>query len=174
MDADGDGVADGIDQCPDTNVEWAVDDKGCPIPVSEYYQQFIDEKSVSVPIQFDSGKATIKAESEDYLRRVGAVLADWPAAKVEIGGHTDSQGAEKFNETLSKSRADAVKKWLTTNYPAIIGDNLSTKGYGEGKPIASNDTPEGMAQNRRVTFQLMNASELGKDVETKRYKKRGE
>jgi OOP family OmpA-OmpF porin len=173
-DTDGDGVADGIDQCPDTNPEWAVDSKGCPIPVSEVMQQFIDEKSVSVPIQFDSGKDTIKPESEEYLHRVGKVLADWPAAKVEIGGHTDAQGAEKFNETLSAKRADAVKKWLTSNYPAIQGGNLSTRGYGESTPIAPNDTPEGMAQNRRVTFTLMNAAELGKDIETKRYKKRGE
>ncbi len=174
MDSDRDGVFDGVDQCPGTSEEWAVDDKGCPIPVSETYQEFLDAKSVSVHVQFDSGKSDILAVSEADLHRVGDVLATWPAAKVEIGGHTDSQGSDKFNRTLSEGRAKAVKAWLTSNYPSINGGNLSTKGYGEGQPVASNDTAEGRAQNRRVTFTLMNADELGKDIETRRYKLRTE
>jgi OOP family OmpA-OmpF porin len=173
-DSDNDGVFDGVDRCPDTNVAWAVDEDGCPIPVSETYQEFLDAKSVSTPIEFESGKAELKPESEDILRRVGDVLADWPEAEVEIGGHTDSQGADKFNKTLSENRAKAVKDWLTSNYPSIKSGNLSAKGFGEGQPIASNDTAEGRAQNRRVTFTLTNADELGKDIETRRYKKRGE
>jgi OOP family OmpA-OmpF porin len=173
-DADKDGVYDGIDRCPDTNVEWAVDDNGCPIPVSETYQQFLDAKSVSTPIEFESGKATIKPESEDTLRKVGDVLNDWPEAEVQIGGHTDSQGSDKFNKTLSENRAKAVKEWLTAHYSNIKSGNLSTKGFGESDPIASNETAEGRAQNRRVTFTLTNADELGKDIETRRYKKRGE
>jgi OOP family OmpA-OmpF porin len=174
MDSDKDGVADGLDQCPDTNPEWAVDEKGCPIPVSETYQQFLDAKSVSVQVQFASGKAEILPASEDDLNKVGKVLNDWPAAKVEIGGHTDSQGSDKTNKDLSKKRADAVKAWLTSHYSGINGGNLSAKGYGESQPIASNDTDAGRAQNRRVTFTLTNASDLGKDIETRRYKKRGE
>jgi len=174
MDSDGDGVFDGIDQCPGTSMEWAVDKKGCPIPVSETYQQFLDSKSVSVNVQFASGKDAILPESEPDLKRVGDVLADWPEAKVEVGGHTDSQGSTKFNQTLSENRAKAVKAWLVEHYAGIKPGNLSTKGYGESKPVASNDTAEGRAQNRRVTFTLMNADELGKDVETRRYKKRGE
>jgi len=173
-DADKDGVFDGVDKCPETSAEWAVDDEGCPIPVSETYQQFLDEKSVSMDIQFESGKADILPVSEATLRRVGEVLADWPDAKVEIGGHTDSQGAEKFNSDLSKRRAESVKSWLTSNYSDIKPRHLSTKGFGESKPVASNDTAEGRAQNRRVTFTLMNAGDLGKDIETRRYKKRGE
>ncbi|HEX5132885.1 MAG TPA: OmpA family protein [Candidatus Krumholzibacteria bacterium] len=173
-DSDGDGVADGIDQCPGTNVEWAVDKKGCPIPVNEVAQQFLDEKAVALNIQFESGKADLLAVSEADLQRVGEALSDWPEAKVEVGGHTDAQGSAKFNETLSKNRAESVKTWLTSHYPKINPDNLSTKGYGESEPIASNDTAEGMAQNRRVTFTLMNAKELGKSVETRRYKKRSE
>ncbi len=174
MDADKDGVVDGLDQCPDTDPQWAVDDKGCPIPVSETYQQFLDAKSVSVQVQFASGKADILAASEDDLNKVGQVLNDWPQAKVEIGGHTDSQGSDKLNKSLSEKRAAAVKTWLTSHYSGIKGDNLSTKGYGESDPIASNDTEAGRAQNRRVTFTLKNANELGKDIETRRYKKRGE
>lgn len=174
LDTDKDGVFDGVDQCPGTSEEWAVDNKGCPIPVSETYQQFLDEKSVSVNVQFNSGKTDILSVSEADLHRVGEVLADWPEAKVEVGGHTDSQGADKFNKTLSENRARSVKTWLTSNYPAIRANNLLTKGFGESQPVASNDTAEGRAQNRRVTFTLMNADELGKDVETRRYKKRTE
>lgn len=173
-DTDGDGVADGVDQCANTPKEYAVDSKGCPIPVSETYQKFLDEKSVAVHIQFASGKNDIPASSEEELHKVGEVLSDWPEAKVEIGGHTDSQGAEKFNQDLSTKRADSVKAWLTSHYPKINGGHLTAKGYGESQPVAPNNTPEGMAQNRRVTFTLMNAKDLGTDVETRRYKKRNE
>jgi OmpA-OmpF porin, OOP family len=173
-DADKDGVFDGVDQCPNTNVDWAVDDEGCPVPVSETYQQFLDAKSVSTPIEFESGKADIKPESEETLRKVGEVLNDWPEAEVQVGGHTDSQGSEKFNRDLSKRRADAVKAWLTSNYSNIRKGNLSTRGFGEGDPVASNDTAEGRAENRRVTFTLTNAKDLEKDIETRRYKRRGE
>jgi len=173
-DSDGDGIFDGVDQCPGTSMEYAVDSKGCPVPVSETYQQFLDSKSVSVNIEFASGKADILPASEPDLQRVGEVLADWPEAKIEIGGHTDSQGAEKFNENISQRRAESVKSWLTSHYSKINGRNLEPKGHGEKNPVASNDTPEGMAQNRRVTFTLLNASDLGKEVETRRYKKRSE
>lgn len=173
-DADADGVFDGIDKCPETNAQWAVDDDGCPIPVSETYQQFLDARSVSTPIEFESGKADIKASSEETLRKVGDVLNDWPEAEVQIGGHTDSQGSDKFNKQLSEDRARAVKNWLTENYSNIRARNLSTRGFGESDPVASNETAEGRAQNRRVTFTLTNADELGKDIETRRYKKRGE
>jgi OOP family OmpA-OmpF porin len=173
-DADNDGVFDGLDKCPETSAEWAVDEAGCPIPVSETYQQFLDEKSVSTPIEFESGKADLKPSSEDILHRVGEVLNDWPEAEVEIGGHTDAQGSTGFNKTLSENRAKAVRDWLTSHYKNINAGNLNPRGYGESKPIASNDTAEGRAQNRRVTFTLTNADDLGKDIETRRYKKRGE
>jgi OmpA-OmpF porin, OOP family len=173
-DADRDGVVDGVDQCPGTSMDYAVDSKGCPIPVSETYQQFLDSKSVSINIEFASSKSDIMHASEADLHKVGEVLADWPEAKVEIGGHTDAQGAEKFNQTLSRQRAESVKTWLTSNYSKINGSHLETKGYGEKDPIASNDTPEGRAQNRRVTFTLLNAKDLGKEVETRHFKKRSQ
>ncbi len=173
-DSDNDGVYDGIDKCPDTAREYAVDDDGCPIPIGEVGQKFLNSEAVAFNIEFASGKADILPQSEADLNRVGEVLSDWPDAKVEISGHTDSQGAESFNKTLSKRRADAVKKYLTDHYSKINAGNLTTKGEGEAKPIATNDTPEGRAQNRRVEFQLTNAKELGKEVDTRRYKKRSE
>jgi OOP family OmpA-OmpF porin len=174
IDSDGDGVADGIDQCPDTNEELAVDKKGCPIPVNDVAQAFLDAKSVSMNVQFASAKADIMDASEADLRKVGEVLTDWPDAKVEIAGHTDSQGSEKYNQTLSEKRAASVKAWLLAKYPKVKASNLTTKGYGESKPLVSNNTAEGMAKNRRVTFTLTNAKEISKDVETRRFKKRGE
>jgi OmpA-OmpF porin, OOP family len=173
-DSDGDGVADGIDKCADTPRELAVDDNGCPIPVSEIGQQFIDGKSVAFNVDFASAKSEILPTSHDAINRVGEVLSDWPDAEVEIGGYTDSQGTEAFNKKLSKERAESVKKYLVDNFPKIRAGNLSTKGYGESDPVGDNATAEGRAQNRRVQFTLMNASELGKETETMRYKRRGE
>jgi OmpA-OmpF porin, OOP family len=173
-DSDGDGVADGIDQCPDTPKQYAVDKKGCPIPIGEVGQKFLDGSSVAMNIEFASGKADIASGSYADLDRVGDVLNDWPDAKVEIAGHTDSQGSAKFNQKLSEQRAEAVKKYLIDKFHHIRSGNLSTKGYGESKPVASNDTPEGRAQNRRVEFTLLNGKDLKKDVDTRRFKRRGE
>jgi OmpA-OmpF porin, OOP family len=173
-DSDNDGVVDGIDKCTDTPREFVVDHDGCPIPIGEVGQQFLDSKSVAYNIAFESGKSNILPQSEQYLDRVGEVLSDWTDAKVEIAGHTDSQGSEAFNKTLSKRRAEAVKKYLVDMFPRINADNLSTAGRGESDPIATNDTPEGRSENRRVEFTLMNAKELGKEVDTRRYKRRGE
>jgi OOP family OmpA-OmpF porin len=171
-DGDGDGVYDGVDQCPDTPRELAVDDNGCPIPVGEVGQRFLDSKSVAYNIEFASAKADILPQSHQYLERVGEVLSDWTDAKVEIGGHTDSQGATAFNDALSKRRAESVKKYLVDNFPSVNPDHLTTKGYGEARPIADNETAEGRALNRRVEFTLLNANELGKEVDTRRFKRR--
>jgi OOP family OmpA-OmpF porin len=172
-DADNDGVYDGIDRCANTPREYAVDDDGCPIPIGEVGQRFLDEKSVAFNIEFASGKDDILPQSEADLDRVGEVLSDWPEAKVEVAGFTDSQGAESSNKSLSKRRADAVKKYLTDKYSKIIPGNLTTKGNGESNPVADNNTEEGRALNRRVEFTLKNAKELGKqEVDTRRFKKR--
>lgn len=174
-DSDNDGVYNGVDKCADTPREYAVDDEGCPIPIGEVGQRFLDSKSVAFNIAFASGKADILPQSEADLDRVGDVLSDWPDAKVEIAGYTDSQGAESFNQSLSKRRADSVKKYLTDKYSKIVPANLTTKGHGESNPVADNATEEGRAQNRRVEFTLMNAKELGKqEVDTRRFKKRTE
>jgi OOP family OmpA-OmpF porin len=174
-DMDNDGVVDGVDKCADTPRELAVDDEGCPIPIGETGQRFLDSKSVAFNIEFASGKAEILPQSQADLDRVGEVLSDWPEAKVEIAGYTDSQGAESYNKSLSKTRADAIKKYLTDHYSKIRPGNLTTQGRGEANPIADNNTPEGRALNRRVEFTLMNAKELGpEEIETRRYKRRNE
>jgi len=108
-------------------------------------------KIISHGILFDSGSAKIKAESYKTLADVAALLTDDPALKLSIEGHTDSDGSDESNMTLSQSRADAVRTYLMDSYK-IDGARLKTKGWGESKPIDANATPEGKANNRRVEF----------------------
>ncbi|HWF44501.1 MAG TPA: OmpA family protein [Candidatus Kapabacteria bacterium] len=110
-------------------------------------------KFVTHGITFDVGKATLRPESMGTLNDVAKFLKGDPAANFEIDGHTDNSGAAATNMTLSQQRADAVKAQLVTM--GIDASRLSTKGFGASKPIAGNDTPEGMANNRRVEFVKM-------------------
>jgi len=100
-------------------------------------------------ILFDSGSARIKAESYKTLADIGQLLAENPALRLSIEGHTDSDGAEEANLTLSRNRADGVRTYLIETYKIDAG-RLETKGWGESKPIDTNNTPEGKANNRRV------------------------
>lgn len=104
-------------------------------------------------INFDVGKATIRPESYPILDRaaelIKRILADNPNVRIEIQGHTDSQGSFAFNMRLSQARADAVKNYLVTVHQ-IPENRLFAKGYGPTRPIADNSTPFGREQNRRV------------------------
>ena len=108
-------------------------------------------KIVSHGILFDSGSAKIKAESYKTLADIAKLLTDDPALKLSIEGHTDSDGSDESNLALSQGRADAVRTYLMDVYK-VDGARLTTKGWGEGKPIDVNTTPEGKANNRRVEF----------------------
>jgi OOP family OmpA-OmpF porin len=114
-------------------------------------RQQLDEagRIVTHGILFDSGSDKIKAESYKTLADIGGLLTDDAALRVSIEGHTDSDGADAANLTLSQTRAKAVKDYLVATYN-IDTARLETKGGGEGKPIDTNDTPEGKANNRRV------------------------
>jgi len=109
-----------------------------------------DGKIVTHGIHFDVNSATIKAESEGTINAMAKLLKENPQLKLEIGGHTDSTGDASKNLALSQDRAEAVKKLLLSQ--GIDASRLTAKGYGDTKPLASNDTPEGKAQNRRVEF----------------------
>ncbi|MBU0985268.1 MAG: OmpA family protein [candidate division Zixibacteria bacterium] len=102
-------------------------------------------------ILFDKGSATIKGQSFKTLKNIGDMLTDDPALRVCIEGHTDSDGADDFNMTLSRQRAESVRQYLTTTY-GIAADRLECQGKGESSPIDTNDSPEGKANNRRVEF----------------------
>jgi OOP family OmpA-OmpF porin len=106
-------------------------------------------KVVTHGILFDSGSSTIKAESYRTLKEIGNLMTDEPSLKLSVEGHTDSDGADDYNMDLSKSRARSVVDYLTSEF-GIAADRLEFKGWGESKPIDSNDTPEGKANNRRV------------------------
>lgn len=104
-------------------------------------------------IYFETGKATIKPESYPILDKIVKILQDNPKVIVEIQGHTDASGSDKYNLILSQKRAEAVKKYLVEH--GIEESRLVAKGYGERKPVAPNDTPENMAKNRRVEFVIL-------------------
>jgi outer membrane protein OmpA-like peptidoglycan-associated protein/curli biogenesis system outer membrane secretion channel CsgG len=114
-------------------------------------RQQLDEtgKIVTHGILFDPGSYTIKAESYKTLKEIGRLLTDDPGLRLLIEGHTDSDGSEEQNMTLSQNRADAVRNYLLSTF-GISADRLETRGRGESAPIDTNDTPEGKANNRRV------------------------
>mgnify|MGYP001025392458 CR=1 FL=1 len=168
-DADGDGVFDGIDRCPNTPKGAEVDKKGCPAETSEKEEEFLDTGMIRESnILFELGKADLKPESKEVLDEIGKVLVQWPDLKIEIGGHTDDQGAEDFNQKLSEQRAAAVFEYLKTEFPKIDADNFTTKGYGESLPVASNDTAEGRAKNRRVEFKCLNLDDMKREMDRRR------
>jgi len=106
-------------------------------------------KIVTHGILFDSGSAKIRAESYKTLADIGQLLAENPALRVSIEGHTDSDGADDSNLKLSQDRSTSVKIYLAGTYKIEAG-RLETRGWGEGKPIDTNNTTEGKTNNRRV------------------------
>lgn len=99
-------------------------------------------------VQFDTGEAKLTADSHARLDTIVEYLAHKPSAKIEISGHTDNVGGRKKNQRLSQARADAVRDYLVSK--GIEAGRITAVGYGDERPIASNDTPEGRQQNRRI------------------------
>jgi len=100
-------------------------------------------------IYFDTGKADVKPESDATLKEIAKLLQGDPMLKLYVVGHTDSQGALDLNMDLSRRRADAVLAALTTKY-AVPPGRLRAYGSGPYAPVASNDSEDGRAKNRRV------------------------
>lgn len=108
-------------------------------------------KFVTNDILFDVNKAIIKPSSFKVLDELGKTLAENPDISVKIIGHTDSDGSTTANQALSEKRAEAIKEYLSDNFP-IAGKRMKTIGKGESEPITTNSTSEGKAKNRRVEF----------------------
>lgn len=104
-------------------------------------------------IFFATGKATLREESFPELNRIAISMQENKTLAIELGGHTDNTGSAEFNINLSQERADTVREYLIGK--GIEPDRIASKGYGETKPVAKNDTPEGQQQNRRVEFKIL-------------------
>lgn len=176
-DTDGDGVPDYLDKCPDTPAEarGLVDEFGCPRDTDgDSIPDYLD-KCPTVPgtiendgcpeikkevrslftkamkgIQFETGKAVIKKSSNTILKQIAQVFIENPTYQVEIQGHTDNVGKADFNLQLSEKRANAVREFLINE--GVEAERMKAVGYGDTKPIASNKSSKGRAENRRVEF----------------------
>lgn len=147
-DRDGDGVLDKDDRCPD--VKGTVANQGCPEISEEQVQKL---NAYAKTILFNSGKATFKDATYPVLQNIANILKEFPTARFMLEGHTDSDGSNALNQTLSENRAAAVKNYLIEN--GIEASRLRSTGFGETKPIDSNKTAKGKANNRRVEVKLI-------------------
>ncbi len=138
LDGDNDGVVDRLDKCPNTPAGVAVDNNGCTLA-----QEF---KLDGVNFEFDSAKLT--GDSNAKLDDIVKIMNRHSSLKVEIAGHTDSQGPEDYNLGLSQRRAQSVANYLSAH--GVDAGRMKAKGYGESQPVADNSTEAGRAANRRV------------------------
>jgi OOP family OmpA-OmpF porin len=147
-DRDGDKVLDKDDKCPD--VKGTVSNQGCPEVTDDAIKKLNDYAKT---ILFDTNKATFQQRTFPVLEAITAILKEYPSANFSIEGHTDSDGKDDANLTLSENRAAAVKSYLIEK--GIATSRLSSKGFGETMPIDSNKTKAGKANNRRVEVKLV-------------------
>ena len=140
VDSDGDGVADGTDQCAGTPAGATVNAQGC------------EEQLVLRGVNFSTGSATLTPGDMLILDSVADTLAKRQAFNVEVRGHTDGVGSEESNADLSQRRAESVRDYLVSK--GISAAKLTAVGKGEAEPMASNDTADGRAENRRVALEF--------------------
>lgn len=133
------------------------------IPQTTDYQEIVKdvklkkmEVGTSIVLRnifFDHNAATLRSESEAELERLHQLMTDYPTLEIEIGGHTDSDGSNDYNQKLSERRAKAVVDYLLKK--GVETTRMQAKGYGESEPIDSNDTDEGKQNNRRTEFKIL-------------------
>ncbi len=152
LDNDNDGIPDTADACPTSReiINGIDDEDGCPDEGGRVQVQ-ADKITISETIFFDTGKATIQERSQSLLDEIASVLkAHGEIKKVRIEGHTDATGSDTANLKLSDLRAKSVMAALEDR--GIAKGRMDARGFGEMYPIASNDTEDGRARNRRVEF----------------------
>ena len=151
-DADGDGVLDSQDKCPDTPKGVKVDAVGCPIVAVVVVKE---EAIVVRDVNFEFNSAKLTAADKDKLNVIAARLKkDAANAQLKVTGYTDSVGNEAYNLKLSKARAQSVVDYLIDS-GVPRSQFVSVAGAGESNPVASNQTPEGRAQNRRTEILII-------------------
>ena len=136
-DNDGDGVPDYLDKCPETPLGKVVDTNGCAIMVLSLEG-----------VHFATNSATLNSSAISILNKAVRKMNDHPSANFTIEGHTDSRASDEYNYDLSLRRASAVKDYLVSQ--GISASSLNIRGNGESDPVATNETSEGRAANRRV------------------------
>ncbi len=113
-------------------------------------------------VYFDSEQFNINQRSEEVLDKLAGIFKEYPNTNILVEGHTDSQGAESYNLTLSKNRAQAVTNYLVND--GVSKGRLTTNWYGEAQPKYDNETAEGRAKNRRVEIAIVADEELQEEA----------
>ena len=149
LDSDNDGVTDDLDKCPGTPPGVAVDATGCPLKGSIILEG----------VTFEYNSSVLTADSRTILDVLAKDLVKYRRLRLELQGHTDSTGSDKYNVALSQRRAAAVREYLLAR--SVPAANLVAKGYGEAQPIDDNNTEHGRSRNRRVAlFVIDNPGEV--------------
>lgn len=144
LDDDGDGVVNSKDRCPNTTAGVRVDVNGCEI-----------KEVIELPgVTFASNSDRLLPGAEQVLDDAAATLRKYPDLVVEVAGHTDSDGAAAYNESLSERRAKTVMNYLVDR--GANAANLTARGFGEAEPVADNTSAVGKAANRRVELRILN------------------
>jgi outer membrane protein OmpA-like peptidoglycan-associated protein len=123
-----------------------------PAPVAQAPPPPAKKKIVLRSVHFDFDKATLKAEASPILDEAVQVLKQEGSVDIVVEGHTDSVGTDQYNVGLSRRRAETVRRYLVEH--GVASSRITAEGLGESKPVASNDTAEGRAQNRRVELHV--------------------
>lgn len=148
LDTDRDGVPDSRDNCPDTPRNYAVDADGCPIPVEEVAE-------VELLVNFDYDRSEVRSEYFSEIEEVADFMARFPDINIDLEGHTDNRGTEAYNLSLSDRRVAAVRQVMIDRFN-VEASRVTSRGFGESRPIESNDTDAGRADNRRVVTVIIN------------------
>ena len=142
-DDDNDGVVNSKDQCPTTRAGAKVDATGCYLTLEE-------DVTVSLEVNFANNSSVVPDAAISEIRQVADFMKQYPQTDVVIEGHTDDRGSAQYNASLSERRAKAVAQYLIENF-SVSASRVSSVGYGEERPLVSNDTAENRAKNRRVS-----------------------